>query len=188
MAFLIFSCASTTFRIEPETAPAGIVIGRVVLNSSGFSDDPFPMNSIYNKLTDVEVTFENGNGDEITVKTRNGYFFLYDALDSDYLYMTKLYYKRSRSNGMHSFKIEFDDGSRKISLKPAVVMNLGILEWTVRGGDSSSWDIQNTGHNDLKSWFRETYHESGWLDMNWKTVKLFKSPPEFQWWWSSESY
>ncbi len=186
VAGLLFACASTTFRVEPETAQAGLVVGRIVLKASGFSSHPFSMTGTHTELTGVELTFENSIGVETTVKSRDGYFFLYDALDSDYVHLTRLYFKRTRSNGWRTFETRVVDGSERIRLKPGTVMNIGIVEWIVRGGGSASWNVQNVGHHEIESWFRETFHESGWLGANWETARLLTPAPRLRWEWHYE--
>ena len=184
---LLFACASAKFRIEPDNTQNGLAIGRIVLDVSGFIDPPFPMNSTYGKLTGVEFTFENSHGVEITVKSRNGYFFVNETVDSDYLFMKKLYYERTFSNGKYNYKTVLVDGSEKIYLKPGTVNNLGTIEWVVQRGDSESWDILNTGHEEVESWFRSAFPASGWLDARWKALRLVKSSSGLRWGWHIES-
>jgi hypothetical protein len=184
--FLLVACVSATFRVEPETSQAGLAIGRIDLKASDFSSRPFSMSGTHSELTGVELTFESSNGIETIAKTRNGYFYIYDILGKETFRLKRLYYKRTTSDGWRTFETWVEGGSEEIRIKPATVINLGIIEWVVSGGSSAMWNIHNDRHREIESWFRETFIESVWLGTKWETAKVLSSNPRLRWEWFYE--
>ena len=185
LTIMLVTCVSTTFRVEPETSKSGLAIGRIVLIANDFTGRPFSMNGTYSELTGVEVTFINSAGVEITVKSRNGYFYLYSGDETESMRLKRLYYKRTTSEGWRSFESWIGGKTAYIHLKPGTVINVGTIEWTAYQS-SISWGVKNVGHQELEEWFRERFYESNWLGANWENNRLFIASPRVRYVWRSE--